>query len=205
MAEEIGLIVPLGKWVLETACRQCQEWVAAGYDTLKVSVNISAVQFGNKEELVNTVTGALEKSGLAPGNLEIEITESTVMRNMESARSALEELHGIGINIAIDDFGTGYSSLASLKQFPIQALKIDKSFIQDLVEDQDDCAIVSAIISMAHKLSLFVIAEGVETREQLDFLRQESGDEIQGYYFSRPVPAEDITKMLVENRTLELL
>ncbi len=200
LVEEIGLIDKLGQWVLETACRQNRKWNVNGFPNLRVSVNISAKQFNGRNSLIKIVKKILDATGLVPENLELEITESTVMENVDIGLETLEELKAMGVNIAVDDFGTGYSSLSTLKQFPIQTLKIDKTFVRDMTHDSDDSAIVSAIISMANKLSMSVIAEGVETLEQLEVLKKDGCDEIQGYYFSSPLPLEECTKMLEANK-----
>ncbi|MBF0445595.1 MAG: EAL domain-containing protein [Magnetococcales bacterium] len=170
-----------------------------------MSVNISAKHFSEKDNLLEAVQQALLKADMAAENLELEITESTVMGNIDIGLKILQALRVMGVQVSVDDFGTGYSSLSSLKQFPIQTLKIDKSFISDLSADSDDAAIVSAIISMAGKLSLTVIAEGVETLEQLEFLKKETCNEIQGYFFSRPQPADKCTQMLKEEKSLMMV
>ncbi|WP_075795489.1 bifunctional diguanylate cyclase/phosphodiesterase [Massilia putida] len=195
LAEESGLIVGLGEWVVRTACRQAQLWRAAGLDPLTVSVNVSARQFEEKR-LVERIAGALRDSGLPPSALELEVTESLLMRDMNQAVERMRELKAMGVSLSIDDFGTGYSSLSALKSFPISTLKIDKSFVRDLASSSDDQAIALAVISLGHRLHLRVIAEGVETVEQRDFLRANDCDEMQGYLFSPPVPAERITEML---------
>ncbi|HKB81965.1 MAG TPA: EAL domain-containing protein [Burkholderiales bacterium] len=190
LAEETGLIVPIGRWVLEEACAQNKAWQNKGLGKLRVSVNISAVQF-RQRDLLETIARALTQSGLAPEDLEVEITESTVMQNASEATVTLERLSRTGVLISIDDFGTGYSSLSYLKSFPINTLKIDRSFIRDISVDRDDAAIVRAIIGLAHNLRLRVVAEGVETEQQLEFLRSLESDEYQGYYCSRPLAAAD--------------
>ena len=202
--EETGLIVPVGDWVLRTACRQARTWQENGAGRfLRVAVNLSARQFG-RDNLAGTVARALEESGLDPCCLEVEITESLLMEDMEASSRMLEELKGAlgGVRVSIDDFGTGHSSLSYLKSFPIDLLKIDSSFIRNVTTDPDDAAITTAIIGLAHKLRLKVIAEGVETEEQLAFLQNKGCDEAQGYYFGRPLPAEDITRLLEEGRPL---
>jgi diguanylate cyclase (GGDEF)-like protein len=199
LAEESGLIVALGEWVLRTACRQAQRWrtegPGRGLDALTVSVNVSARQFEEKH-LVGRVAAALQASGLPPGALELEVTESLLMRDLSGALGRMEELKAMGVALSIDDFGTGYSSLSALKSFPISTLKIDKSFVRDLAHSLDDQAIALAVISLGHRLHLRVIAEGVETEEQRDFLRAHECDEMQGYLFSPPVPAERIAALL---------
>jgi diguanylate cyclase (GGDEF)-like protein/PAS domain S-box-containing protein len=195
LAEESGLIVAIGEWVLRTACRQAQLWVDAGFDPLTVSVNVSARQFEEKH-LVERIAVALRDTGLPPGALELEVTESLLMRDLNQAIERMRELKDMGISLSIDDFGTGYSSLSALKSFPISTLKIDKSFVRDLATSRDDQAIALAVISLGHRLDLRVIAEGVETEEQREFLAANECDEMQGYLFSPPVQAEGITAML---------
>lgn len=195
VAEETGLIVPIGEWVLRTACAQAQSWVDAGYSRIRVAVNISGVQF-KQGNLTAVVRQVLEETGLNPVNLEIELTESVLMENAASAATMLRELKSLGVHLAIDDFGTGYSSLTYLKNFPIDRLKIDQLFIRDITTNPDDASISEAIIALAHSLKLDVIAEGVETREQMDFLRLLNCHEMQGYYFSRPVSQEKIHQLL---------
>ncbi len=195
LAEETGLIVPIGRWVLEKACAQNKAWQNKGLAKVRVSVNISAVQF-RQNDLLETVAHALKRSGLAPEYLEVEITESTVMQNASEATVTLERLSRTGVLISIDDFGTGYSSLSYLKSFPINTLKIDRSFIREISVDRDDAAIVRAIIGLAHNLRLRVVAEGVETEQQLDFLRALESDEYQGYFCSRPLAVADFERYL---------
>ena len=196
LAEETGLIVPLGKWVLYEACTQARHWHALGMADMAVAVNISGVQF-QQRDLVDTVARVLAASGLDPRHLELEITESVVMQNASEAIVMLGELHRMGVSLSIDDFGTGYSSLNYLKRFPIDKLKIDQSFIRDISAGSDDAAIVQAIIAMAHSLRLRVVAEGVEHQSQLEFLRGLGNDEYQGYLFSKPLPARDIERQLL--------
>ena len=195
LAEETGLIVPIGEWVLKTACVQNKSWQDRGLPRLRMAVNLSARQFA-QENLVQDVARVLGETGLAPAALELEITESMVMSNPQRAVKLLDKLKAMGIHLSIDDFGTGYSSLGYLKRFPLDSVKIDRSFIQDLPGDRDDAAITEAIIAMAHSLSLKVIAEGVETGEQLRFLRKHGCDEMQGYFFSRPLPEDEFLCLL---------
>jgi EAL domain-containing protein (putative c-di-GMP-specific phosphodiesterase class I) len=197
LAEQSGMIVPIGEWVLKTACRQNQAWRAAGLPLITVSVNVSARQFEDPQ-LVARVAAALEESGLPPDALELEVTESLIMRDLSASVAKMRELEAMGISLSIDDFGTGYSSLSALKSFPISRLKIDKSFVSELADNEDDQAIALAVISLGHKLNLRVIAEGVESEQQCDFLRMHDCDEMQGYLFSRPVPADRISELLDE-------
>jgi diguanylate cyclase (GGDEF)-like protein/PAS domain S-box-containing protein len=195
LAEETGLIVPIGEWVLKTACARNKSWQEQGLPPLCIAVNLSPRQFAH-ENLLQDVARVLDETGLDPNLLELEITESMVMRNPEFAAKLLIKLKAMGIHLAIDDFGTGYSSLNYLKRFPIDSVKIDRSFIQDIPGNSDDAAITRAIIVMAHSLRLKVIAEGVETGEQLRFLRDHECDEMQGYYFSRPLPENEFFRLL---------
>ena len=195
LAEETGLIVPIGAWVLKTACARNKSWQEQGLPPLRVAVNLSARQFAH-ETLLQDVARALNESGLDPTALELEITESMVMHNPEHAVKLLNKLKAMGIQLSIDDFGTGYSSLSYLKRFPLDSVKIDRSFIKDLPGDSDDAAITRAIIAMAHSLRLKVIAEGVETEQQLSFLREHGCDEMQGYYFSKPLPETEFFQLL---------
>ena len=195
MAEEIGLIVPIGDWVLHTACAQNKAWQDAGLPPICISVNLSARQF-RQENLVESVATALHDMGLAAHHLELELTESIVMNSAELFISKLKELEDLGVQLSIDDFGTGYSSLSYLKRFPLHHLKIDQSFVRDIATDADDAAITSTVISLGHSLNLKVIAEGVETEEQVAFLRDHNCDEMQGYYFSKPLPAKEFATLL---------
>ena len=195
LAEELGLIVPIGDWALREACRQTKAWQDAGLPPISVSVNVSARQF-RENHIICAVAEALVASGLDPRRLELELTESMVMHDVDRAIETMKELRALGVRLSIDDFGTGYSSLSALKRFPVERLKIDRSFIQDLPDDEDDRAVASAVISLGQKLNLRVIAEGVETEAQVAFLRENHCDELQGYHFSRPVPAEAIGELL---------
>ena len=194
VAEESGLIGPLSEWVLREACRQNKAWQDAGLPPARVSVNLSARVF-QQRDIARLVTQVLAETGLDPKYLELELTESTIMRNAEEAVSMLNELHALGIGLAIDDFGTGYSSLSYLKRFPVDRLKIDRSFVSDIGVSGDDETITSAIIALAHSLKLHVIAEGVETSAQLDFLKERSCDEMQGFYFARPLSTDAISEL----------
>lgn len=201
VAEETGLILPLGEWILKTACEQNRTWRDAGFDRLRMAVNLSVRQF-RQRDLFDRVRMILQETGLMPQLLELEITESMVMDNVESVIVTMTRLRSLGLFIAVDDFGTGYSSLSYLKRFPIHTLKIDQSFVRDLTFDSDDASIINAIIAMAKSLKLTVVAEGVETLEQLNFLRLEGCDEMQGYYFSKPLSAAEFTALLVSGRKL---
>jgi diguanylate cyclase (GGDEF)-like protein/PAS domain S-box-containing protein len=202
VAEESGLIEAIGEWVLREACRQNKAWQLAGLPPARVSVNLSARQF-HRTDIKKIVMSVLAETGLAPEFLEIELTESVIMSNAEEAAEMLNELHRLGINLAIDDFGTGYSSLSYLKRFPVDRLKIDRSFVNDIGVSADDETIIAAIITLAHSLNLQVIAEGVETASQLDFLRMRGCDEMQGYHYSRPVANEAIPEMLEADGMIE--
>jgi EAL domain-containing protein (putative c-di-GMP-specific phosphodiesterase class I) len=195
LAEETGLIVQIGAWVLHAACAQNQAWQLEGMPPLKVAVNLSARQFA-QSELHDTIVGVLTDTGLPPELLELEITESVTMENPEHAAILLKKLKSLGISLAIDDFGTGYSSLSYLKRFPIDSVKIDRSFIKDIPDDEDDVAITQAVIAMAHSLRLKVIAEGVESESHVDFLREHGCDEAQGYLFGKPMPAGEFRELM---------
>jgi len=195
LAEETGLIVPLGDWVLHEACRRNKAWQDAGLPPINISVNVSARQFSEKN-LVDRVINAARESGMAARHLELEITEGLIMQDVDQAVVTMKELQRLGVQLAIDDFGTGYSSLNALKTFPVARLKIDKSFINNLASDDSDKAVASAVISLGQKLNLRVIAEGVETIEQVAILRDNNCDECQGYYFSKPVSFETIADLL---------
>lgn len=186
--KELGLVVDVGDWVISEACRQLKTWHQNKVRVPKVSVNISARQFSDGQ-LGTRIATILKDTGLPPACLELELTESILMREVNEALHILDSLKNLGLSIAVDDFGTGYSSLNYLKQFPIDVLKIDRTFVDGLPSGEQDAQIARAIIAMAHSLNLAVIAEGVETHEQLDFLREHGCDEVQGYLFGRPMPA----------------
>ena len=181
VAEDTGLIMPMGTWTLDTACAQNKAWLNQGLTPLRVAVNLSGIQF-RQPGLVTTVRQALKKTGL-------ELTEGVILRNDEHVVTTLKELKSLGVRLSIDDFGTGYSSLSYLRRFPIDTLKIDRSFVNDITASSDGAAIARAIIAMAHSLKLEVVAEGVETKAQLDFLQEHQCDMVQGYLFSPAVPA----------------
>jgi diguanylate cyclase (GGDEF)-like protein len=195
LAEDTGLIVPLGEWVLAEACRQLKIWEAKGLRPLPVSVNLSSVQF-KKKDLIIRIRDMISQHQINPALLELELTESCLMQSPELSSHTLHLLKKAGLSIALDDFGTGYSSLSYLRSFPLDVLKIDKSFVKDVTSNPDNAAITSTIITLAHSLGLKVICEGVETKEQLDFLRGRQCDEIQGFYFSPPIPPEEFEKWL---------
>ena len=195
LAEVTGLILPIGGWVLKTACAQVVEWHRQGHEGLALSVNLSARQF-LQPDLVAQVKSALQESALPPHLLELEITETSAMQNAESTVETLYELKALGVRVAIDDFGVGHSSLGYLKRLPIDSLKIDHSFVRDITTDPDDAAIATAVIALAHTLKLTVVAEGVETTEQLAFLRDRRCDRMQGYLLSPPLPADACLRFL---------
>lgn len=196
MAEETGLIQPLGDWIFWEACRQLRIFKDHGIRDIRVAVNLSAQQL-REEALPSIVRGALACYELAPGELELEITESTAMLNPEATIAILRRLSEIGIVLAVDDFGTGYSSLAYLKQLPIHRLKLDRCFIRDVLEDEKGSAICSATIVLGHKLGLDLVAEGVETREQFEHMKALGCDTIQGYHYCRPLPPEKLIPFLL--------
>ncbi len=199
LAEETGLIVPIGEWVLQTACAQTKTWQKSGFPTLRIAVNLSGRQLLEKN-LPEVIERALRESGLEARYLDLELTESLLMQDTDETSSVMKELNKTGVLFSLDDFGTGYSSLSYLKRFPIDTLKIDQAFVRDITTDPDDAAITKAIIAMAHGLDIHVIAEGVETMEQMEFLRANRCDGMQGYYFSKPVPAETFGDLLKSGR-----
>jgi predicted signal transduction protein with EAL and GGDEF domain len=199
VAEETGLIVHIGRWVLKTACLQNVAWQRAGLPPINMAVNLSVRQFAD-ENLLADVAAILQETGMNPMLLELELTEGMIVHNVERAIKLLTAIKKLGVRLAIDDFGTGYSSLGQLKNFPIDTLKVDRSFIRDLATDSEDKAITSAIIAMGKTLSLTVIAEGVETAEQQAFLREQSCDEMQGYYFSKPIGPDEFATLLGKDK-----
>lgn len=202
VAEESGLILPIGTWVLETACKQAVAWIAEHNLPLRMAVNVAAKQIHHKD-FVEQVRRVLDETGLPPDLLELEITESSIVENIEETVSKLHQIKALGVTVAVDDFGTGYSSLSYLKELPIDRLKIDRSFITDIPVNANDCAIARTIIAMARNLGLAVIAEGVESQEQVDFLRAEKCDEIQGYLLSPPIPADKLISRYTEPAPLQ--
>ena len=199
LAEETGLIIPIGDWVLRTACDQARQWQLLGFDDFRIAVNLSPQQIQTRS-LRDSIVSTLWTTGLPASSLELEITESGLMQNESLAVSTLSEIKQIGVGVSLDDFGTGYSSLSYLKRFPVDTVKIDRSFVTDMAIDRDDAAIVSAILSIAKKLDLEVVAEGVETAQQRDVLTVGGCDQLQGYYFSPPVPAEQFHQLLERGR-----
>ena len=195
IAEESGLILGIGRWVLREACRQMRAWLDAGLQAVPVAVNVSPREFRGADFCEN-VRAALKQADLDPRFLELEITEAVVMQNAASTSSALAELKAIGVRLAVDDFGTGYSSLSYLTRFPVDALKFDKSFVRNIIDNLNDAIVVRTIINMGQNLKLKVVAEGIETQEQLVFLQAAGCDEGQGYYFRRPVTGYQFAKLL---------
>jgi EAL domain-containing protein (putative c-di-GMP-specific phosphodiesterase class I) len=194
IAEETGLILQIDAWVLNSACQQAKSWQDAGLTPFRIAVNLSANEFTSG--LPSKIESVLRQYQISPDWLELEITESMLMHNTESVIAIMEQLVALGVSLALDDFGTGYSSLSYLKRFPISSIKIDRSFVQGIPADASDCAIASAIIVMAHQLQLKVVAEGVETTDQYQFLSAASCDEVQGFLFSRPTSPQEIVKLI---------
>lgn len=199
LAEEVGLIDEIGQWVLRTACAQQVAWRACGLGDVSIAINLSAVQF-QQPRLVDSIRRTMHETGANPAHLELELTESTAMHDAENAVAVLQQLKAMGFSLSIDDFGTGYSSLAYLKRFPIDTIKIDRAFVKDLASESEHAAIAIAIIAMAHGLKLRVLAEGVETQPQLDILRDQGCDAIQGYFFSHPLPADRVEQLIHDLR-----
>lgn len=203
LAEDTGMILDIGDWVLKEACEQNARWQAAGYSPIRVAVNLSGLQFIQKD-LQSKVEATLKKTGLSPEHLELEITESIIMQNIEQTIATLQSFKDMRIGVSVDDFGTGYSSLGYLKKFPLESLKIDRSFITDIPRDIDDVKITSAILAMAQSLNLKVVAEGVETSQQAGFLTLRHCDLLQGYLYSKPLPADEFEKLLAEDKQWEV-
>ena len=203
VAEDSGLIRPIGNWVLRETCRQNRVWQDAGLPALPIAINLSTAEL-RQQGFVQEISGVLLQTGIAPQYLELEVTESIAMQDHTDAITWLHTLKEMGVRLSIDDFGTGYSSLSYLKRLPVNTVKIDKSFVRDIGSDANDAAIVTAIISMSHSLNLSVIAEGVETFEQLEFLRSHDCDEIQGFIFSPAVTPDDFAELLLKGSKLEL-
>jgi EAL domain-containing protein (putative c-di-GMP-specific phosphodiesterase class I)/CheY-like chemotaxis protein len=202
LAEETGLIIPIGNWVLKEACRQNKAWQDAGLPAQRVAVNLSARQL-RKNELATRIRKILMETGLQPHLLELELTESMLMDDPDQAVALMTELKQLGIHLSLDDFGTGYSSLAYLSRFPIDCLKIDRSFINNITTDPDAAMIATSIIALGHRMGLKIVAEGVETEAQLGYLKQNGCDEIQGFYFSKPVSGEAFAALLHEGKSLD--
>jgi EAL domain-containing protein (putative c-di-GMP-specific phosphodiesterase class I) len=202
IAEESGLIVPIGRWALREACRQAQAWRDAGLPSIRLAVNISAVEL-RSNGFVDGVKTILVETGFDPRHLELELTETFLMQDSRSTSLVLRALKELGLKLAFDDFGTGYSSLSYMKRFPIDTLKVDRSFVRDLTTDADDASIVSAVINMGKSLHMGVVAEGVETRDQLRFLQEHICPEAQGYYFSPPLIATSFAELLRQDVGLE--
>jgi EAL domain-containing protein (putative c-di-GMP-specific phosphodiesterase class I) len=199
VAEDTGLIIPIGEFVLRTACRQTKAWRDAGLSTLWVSVNLSGRQFQD-QDLVQKIERILRETGLPSDGLRLEVTESIAMRDLPYSIRVLKELNKLGVHVSLDDFGNGYSSLSYLKRFPLKVLKIDRSFIQDIMVNKNSEAITTAIIVMARSLNLEVVAEGVETEKQLAFVKSKFCDEVQGFLFSKPLPADELTNLFQRKR-----
>lgn len=204
IAEANGLVVAIGEWVLQQACIQCRSWQKAGLPPLRMSVNLSARQF-EQPNLVSVVSQTLQESGLDPTYLELEVTESSLMGDIDRSVLTLSRLRDLGLALALDDFGTGYSSLNYLKRFPVNMLKIDRSFVQDALSNPDSAAITGAIIALAKSLRLSITAEGIETQAQLNYLRNQGCHEGQGFYFSRPVPPEALVELLLQQPSQSLV
>ena len=199
VAEETGLIVPIGEWVLKTACRQLKQWQEQGHPTMRMAVNLSARQFW-KPGLAKVVEGCLQESGIAAQYLDLELTESIIMHDTDIVVETLADLHKAGVELSVDDFGTGYSSLSYLRRFPLDRLKIDRSFVRDIMSNPADAEMIVSIIALGHSMKLKVLAEGVETEEQLHYLREQGCDEVQGFYFSKPLPAEELDELFRQSR-----
>jgi EAL domain-containing protein (putative c-di-GMP-specific phosphodiesterase class I) len=204
LAEECGLIGAIGEWVVREACRQARAWQEQGLAPMRVSVNLSPSQFRGSG-LIHSVRRALDEAGLDPRFLEVELTESAVMSDPEESIAILEQLSAMGVLVSVDDFGTGYSSMSYLRRLPIDKLKIDRVFINEIASRPEDASIVRAIVSLAHSLRLKVVAEGVETPAQLDFLKAVGCDEYQGYHFSKPLPASEFERVIREKAAMQPL
>jgi EAL domain-containing protein (putative c-di-GMP-specific phosphodiesterase class I) len=195
LAEETGLIVPIGEWIIKKVCEQSKKWQADGFEKMCIAVNLSARQF-QQMNLVSTIAKIIADTGLDPACLGLEVTESIAMKNADFTIAALNEFKKMKIHLSLDDFGTGYSSLSYLKRFPLETLKIDRSFVRDITTDPNDAAIVNAVVALAHSLKLSVVAEGVETEGQLTFLKNHQCDSVQGYIFSHPLSEINFLKFI---------
>ncbi|PHQ79042.1 MAG: hypothetical protein COB66_07675 [Coxiella sp. (in: Bacteria)] len=195
LAEETGLIKPIGYWVIETACQQIAKWIEMGYADVNVAINLSPVQLQD-EQLADNIEASLAKYNVPASNIELEITETAILINTDHITNMLNKLHNMGITISIDDFGTGYSSLAHIKKLPIDTIKIDRDFVMDIIEDDDDAAIVKSIIALSHSLGLNVVAEGIETKQQLQFLLEHGCQQGQGFYMHKPLGVDEVTSLL---------
>jgi len=202
LAEETGLIYSLGNWVIEAACHQIRDWMGDGTPLIPIAVNLSARQFD--AQLPDRISEIVERNGIPPEMLRLEITESLLVRGAEIVIPIMNDLVARGFNLSLDDFGTGYSSLAYLKKFPISTLKIDRSFVIGVPQDKNDCAIAQAIVTMGKQLEHEIVAEGIENRAQMDFLRSLGCDQLQGYLFSPPVPADKLADMIRKDYRLSL-
>jgi EAL domain-containing protein (putative c-di-GMP-specific phosphodiesterase class I) len=198
LAEETGLILPIGEWVLRTACRQASALQHAGLPAIRIAVNLAARQLA-QADIVETVSRILADAAVHPKQIGLELTESSLIQNADAAKQTLDQVSALGVHISIDDFGTGYSSLSYLQRFPIDTLKIDRSFVQHLPHNSDNNAIATAIVTLAHALQMTVVAEGVETADQLDYLASIGCESMQGYYFSKPIPAEQFMALVAKN------
>jgi EAL domain-containing protein (putative c-di-GMP-specific phosphodiesterase class I) len=203
LLEDTGLILSIGEWLLEEACLQIKSWEASGITPVPIAINLSARQF-TSQDLGKTIRRVLDNHKVSPDLLQLELTESSLMTNTSDAVQTLRELKALGVHLAIDDFGTGYSSLAYLQVFPIDALKIDRSFVSDITSDLDDATIIRAVIGMAHNLGLTVVAEGVENEAQLSFLVANGCDEMQGFYYSPPLAGDECRALLLDPPPLKL-
>jgi EAL domain-containing protein (putative c-di-GMP-specific phosphodiesterase class I) len=203
LAEEAGLLASIGEWVLRTACQQTCAWQQSGYGPMHIAVNLSERQF-RQNNMLEVVAKALNESGLPPRSLDLELTESVIMENSKETLATLYELKAMGVKISVDDFGTGYSSLGYLKRFPVDVIKIDHTFVRDLATSADDAAITTAIIAMARSLKLEVLAEGVETPAQAEFLLERGCNLMQGYMFGRPLPAPKFERLLKPSSHLQV-
>jgi len=203
VAEETGLIVPIGRWVLRTACRQQSAWRSAGMPPMRMAINLSGRQFAD-DRLLDDVRAILAETRVPPDSLEVEITESVLMADVRKTRTVLKAFRAMQIHVSVDDFGTGYSSLSNLKRFPVDTIKVDRSFVRDLATNDEDKAIANAIIAMGRTLGMSIVAEGVETDAQATFLKAQGCDEIQGFFYSRALPPAEIEQLLRDHPTAEL-